>query len=217
MHTTHDVRHLAHPMAHRLMVNVSPTEDALSTSSRSSSDDAGHDTQEPAGPWGRRSFLKFITSISAALSAALVGVPLTRSFISPVLAKPLKDDWIKVADDTALLDIGVPIRRDFTLTQQDAWVESRTMNGVWLYTEDGEKFKAYNSHCTHLGCGYVYDPAQKIFLCPCHRGQFEIATGKVLGGPPPRGLDELEVEVRDSAVFVKYKEYRLGVESKVEA
>jgi hypothetical protein len=39
----------------------------------------------------------------------------------------------------------------------------------------------------------------------------------VLGGPPPRGLDELEVEVRDSAVFVKYKEYRLGVESKVEA
>ncbi|NBW64291.1 ubiquinol-cytochrome c reductase iron-sulfur subunit [bacterium] len=165
----------------------------------------------------RRRFLRLVSGVSAALGAVLVGVPLTRSIATPVLAKSPKDNWIKVADDIALLDIGVPIRRDFTITMQDAWVESRAMNGVWLYTEDGEKFKAYNAHCTHLGCGYVYDPTEKIFFCPCHRGQFEIKTGKVLGGPPPRRLDELEVEVRDSAVYVKYKDFRLGVEARIEA
>ena len=80
----------------------------------------------------------------------------------------------------------------------DAWLESRTLNGVWLLTEDGEKFKAYNGHCTHLGCSYIYDKERKNFFCPCHRGQFDVKTGQVLAGPPPRQLDELEVEVRDS-------------------
>lgn len=186
-------------------------------SSQSTNDDDKTAGSPDEGPWARRSFLKFVSGASAAVSALLVGIPLARAFVSPVLAKGPKDEWIKVADDTALLDIGVPIRRDFAVTQEDAWVESRTMNGVWLYTDDGDKFKAYNAHCTHLGCGYVHDPEHKIFFCPCHRGQFDIKTGKVLGGPPPRPLDELEVEVRDSAVYVKYKDFRLGVENKVEA
>jgi hypothetical protein len=39
----------------------------------------------------------------------------------------------------------------------------------------------------------------------------------VLAGPPPRPLDELEVEVRDASVFVKYKDFRLGVPERIEA
>jgi hypothetical protein len=37
----------------------------------------------------------------------------------------------------------------------------------------------------------------------------------VLGGPPPRPLDELETEVRDGSVFVKYRDFRLGVAERV--
>jgi menaquinol-cytochrome c reductase iron-sulfur subunit len=166
---------------------------------------------------GRRGFLHMISGIGAAVSAAVVGFPVVRAFVSPTLLSPAKDDWIKVADDTALLDVGVPIRLNFVVSEQDAWIESRTVKGLWLFSEDGQKFKAYSGRCTHLGCGFVWDKDAKNFLCPCHRGRFDLKTGAVLDGPPPRPLDELEVQIRESAVYVKYKEYRLGVAARVEA
>jgi quinol---cytochrome c reductase iron-sulfur subunit, bacillus type len=164
---------------------------------------------------GRRGFLQTASAIAAAVTAGIVGIPVVRAVASPALAKPLADNWVKVADDIAVLDIGVPIRVDFVQTQDDAWITNRALNGVWLYTEDGEKFKAYNGHCTHLGCGYMLAKDGKSFVCPCHRGQFDIKTGAVLGGPPPRPLDELETEVRDGSVYVKYRDFRLGVAERV--
>jgi menaquinol-cytochrome c reductase iron-sulfur subunit len=170
-----------------------------------------------AGNEGRRGFLKRLSALGALLSTGLVSIPVLRAIFSPTSGRPRVGNWVKVADDTALLDIGVPIRVNFVQTVEDAWVESRTLNGVWLFTEDGEKFKAYNGHCTHLGCSYVYDQARKNFFCPCHRGQFDPKTGEVLAGPPPRPLDELQVEVRDASVFVNYKDFRLGVSERIEA
>jgi Rieske Fe-S protein len=166
---------------------------------------------------GRRSFLKRLSAVGAVVSAGLLSVPLLRAIFSPASRAAAGENWVKVADDTALLDIGVPIRVNFVQTVEDAWVESRTLSGVWLYTEDGEKFKAYNGHCTHLGCSYGYDKDRKTFFCPCHRGQFDPKTGAVLAGPPPRPLDELQVQVKDASVYVNYKEFRLGVPERIEA
>ena len=172
---------------------------------------------DESGGVGRRGFLKRLSAFGALLSAGVVSVPVLRAFFAPTSKTSAAATWVKVADDTALLDIGVPIRVNFVQTVQDAWIETRNLNGVWLYTEDGEKFKAYNGHCTHLGCSYFYDKEKKNFFCPCHRGQFDVKTGAVLAGPPPRPLDELDVEVRDSVVFVKYKDFRLGVPERIEA
>ena len=161
--------------------------------------------------------MRIVSGLGTAIVTALVGIPVVGAFISPALQKPKTENWIKVADDTAVLDIGVPVRVDFVQTQDDAWIESRALMSVWLYTEDGEKFKAYNGHCTHLGCGFLVSKDKKTFACPCHRGQFDVKTGAVLAGPPPRPLDELKVEVRDAAVYVEYREFRLGVAQQVEA
>ena len=169
-----------------------------------------------SGSLGRRRFLARLSAIGGMVSAALVAIPVLRAIVPPRARNAASGPWIKVADDTALLDIGVPVRVNFVQTIEDAWVETRTLNGVWLYTEDGEKFKAYNGHCTHLGCSYVHDRERKTFFCPCHRGQFDVKTGAVLAGPPPRPLDELEVQVRDAAVYVRYKDYRLGVPERIE-
>jgi quinol---cytochrome c reductase iron-sulfur subunit, bacillus type len=168
-------------------------------------------------PVGRRAFLARVSAIGAAVSAVMVGVPVLRAFVSPTLVRPKTDKWIKVADDIALLDVGTPVRVNFVQSVQDAWVESRALNGLWLYSDDGEKFKAYNGHCTHLGCSYVYDKDRKNFFCPCHHGQFDVKTGAVLAGPPPRPLDELPVDIRDSAVYVQYRDFRVGVADKIEA
>ena len=165
----------------------------------------------------RRGFLAWLSLAGGAISGVLVGVPLLRAFVSPSLPKPPKDDWVKVADDIALIDLDVPVRVTFVETKQDAWIETRTLSSVWLYTTDGERFKAYNAHCTHLGCGYVYDKDANNFFCPCHRGTFDPKTGVVLGGPPPRPLDELKVQIRESAVYVQHKNFRLGIADRVEA
>jgi menaquinol-cytochrome c reductase iron-sulfur subunit len=178
---------------------------------------AGMEEQKVAGPAPeRRRFLRWLSAFAASVYAGLLGVPSLRAFFSPVATTAPTDNWVKVADDIALIDLDVPVRLDFVEFTSDAWVESRTLNAVWVYTPDGEKFKAYNGHCTHLGCGYVFDKDRGHFYCPCHHGEFEVKTGNVLAGPPPRGLDELKVEVRDSAIFVNYKDYRLGVAERVE-
>jgi len=57
----------------------------------------------------------------------------------------------------------------------------------------------------------VYDTEYARFHCPCHHGLFDAKTGEVLGGPPPRALDDLALEVRDSAVYVNYRDFRLGI------
>jgi menaquinol-cytochrome c reductase iron-sulfur subunit len=172
----------------------------------------------PAGdpPVARRRFLRWLSGVGASLSAVVVGFPVLRAFVSPALPAAPTDSWIKVADDVALIDTDIPIRVNFVETKVDAWLEDRQLNGVWLYTEDGKKFKAYNAHCTHLGCAFSYDETQKIFACPCHHGEFDVKTGRVLAGPPPRPLDELKVEVRDDAVWVNYKDFRLGISDQIE-
>ena len=168
-------------------------------------------------PIGRRRFLQWVSGLGATLSALLVGVPVLRAFVSPALSSGRSDSWVKVADDIAVIETGVPIRATFVENKADAWLEAQQVNSVWLYTEDGKSFKAYNARCTHLGCAYVYSSETKTFACPCHRGQFEVKTGRVLAGPPPRPLDELKVEVRDDAVWVAYEDFRLGVSNQVEA
>lgn len=172
---------------------------------------------EPAvGPVRRRSFLKYLSALGAAIAAALAGVPSVVALISPTFKRPTSEKWMKLGE-AALFDLDVAIKRDFTETVNDAWVESRMLKSVWLYTEDGETFTAYNGRCTHLGCGYFFDDEKKVFHCPCHHGLFDLKSGEVVGGPPPRALDRLEVKVENGDVYVLYKDYRIGIAEKVEA
>jgi cytochrome b6-f complex iron-sulfur subunit len=63
-------------------------------------------------------------------------------------------------------------------------------------------FVAFNATCTHLGCLVKWDPGQKMFVCPCHAGQYNEA-GEVVAGPPPTGLRKLPVEVKGEKIVVK--------------
>jgi len=177
--------------------------------------EAGSGGPVPVPP--RRRFFRVISGIGATLSAGLVGYPALRAFLWPIKPVSKAEHWVKVVEDVALLDIGTPVRIDFVEMANDAWVETRVLNSVWLFTEDGEHFKSYNGHCTHLGCGYIYDKDKKHFACPCHHGVFDVKSGAVLGGPPPRPLDELRVEVRDAEIHVNYQDFRLGIAERLES
>ena len=73
-------------------------------------------------------------------------------------------------------------------------------SAILIRTEAGE-FRAYGQKCTHLACPVYYERQHKRLECPCHEGAFDVATGNVLYGPPPRPLDVIEIEMRDGAVW----------------
>ena len=162
----------------------------------------------------RRSFLKLASAVGGAVVAALAGIPALRAFVSPAFRQKVSEKWIKLGD-VSNFETGVPVKVDFVDTESDAWVESRVLRNVWLYTEDGEKFTVYNGRCTHLGCSYGFDQESGQFVCPCHDGEFDLKTGEVLGGPPPRGLDQLAVKVDDGILYTAYRNFRLGVADRV--
>lgn len=161
----------------------------------------------------RRAFLRWATAIGGVFSALLAGVPAARAFLSPAFRRNREEKWIRLGE-AEQFEPEVPNKVDFVDAVRDAWVETRRLRSVWIYTEDGENFRVYNGRCTHLGCNYSLDEEKQVFRCPCHTGFFAIKTGEVLGGPPPRPLDTLEVKVENGILYARYEDYHLGVAEK---
>jgi nitrite reductase/ring-hydroxylating ferredoxin subunit len=60
---------------------------------------------------------------------------------------------------------------------------------------DAATVVAFDRRCPHLGCPVVWAAARGRFECPCHRAIFDGRTGRVVTGPPRRGLTALPLEV----------------------
>src|SRR5688500_12474156 len=67
-------------------------------------------------------------------------------------------------------------------------------NAILIRARDG-KYYAYGQKCTHLTCPVFYTKEADRLECPCHEGGFDVRTGNVLYGPPPRPLDGVAVEM----------------------
>jgi menaquinol-cytochrome c reductase iron-sulfur subunit len=173
---------------------------------------------------GRRRVLKWIAGLSGTVAAALAGLPTLRALLAPALRHPAREGWIKLGD-VAAFEHGVPTKVDFPETVADAWVATRVLRRVWVYTDDGLHFTVFNGHCPHLGCAFQFDAEPvpqyhrepNVFHCPCHHGVFDRKTGAVLAGPPPRPLDRLETKIENGAVYAVYQGFRVGIPGKVPA
>lgn len=66
-------------------------------------------------------------------------------------------------------------------------------------------YKVFSGICTHLGCIVRWEEQNNRFYCPCHQGIFN-KQGEVTGGPPPRPLDEYQVELDNNLVFIKVED-----------
>ena len=67
---------------------------------------------------------------------------------------------------------------------------------------------AYSQQCTHLSCPVIPQPGRGVLYCPCHEGLFDLRSGRVLAGPPPRPLPRVLIEIRDRAVYATGLELR---------
>ena len=72
--------------------------------------------------------------------------------------------------------------------------------GILVRTDSGE-LKAFSATCTHLDCIVQYRSETKQIWCACHNGQYNL-SGKNIGGPPPRPLEEFKVNTRGDEIVV---------------
>jgi cytochrome b6-f complex iron-sulfur subunit len=79
-----------------------------------------------------------------------------------------------------------------------------TRPGLLIETAPGE-YKAMSATCTHLGCTVQYRADLKEVWCACHNGIYDL-NGHNVSGPPPRPLEQFDVQVRGDDIFVRRKQ-----------
>jgi menaquinol-cytochrome c reductase iron-sulfur subunit len=163
---------------------------------------------------GRRRFLGWVIGGIGGLVAAAVGIPAIGALVGSALERQpqLTVRLGKLAD----YPVGQPKLAQFTLTRTDGWVRTLESRAVWVVRTGDQAVTVFNGRCTHLGCAYSWrtaEPHSEQFVCPCHDGVFAL-DGTVAGGPPPRPLDTLPVQVDGGTVVITYQDFHLGIPEK---
>ena len=153
---------------------------------------------ETDGDLTRRTFLKMLMGASAVVST-LTFAPLANFFIAP----PPKENKNrkKIANVNDLPEGSSMIffypgdessDRNFLTHLSAEYLEEAQEEGTGQFITDG--FVAFNTVCPHLQCPLEF-PDDDVFICPCHGGFFSTIDGTVLGGPSPRPLPAIRLEI----------------------
>jgi len=162
---------------------------------------------------GRRTFLAWVSGSIAAAIGLVVGIPLVGYTILPAL-KRREEEWNDVGTVQSLQP-GIPKEMACIHSLTDGWQKTTTKKSLWAVKDDKGEVTVFSPLCTHLGCGYRWEPDKEKFYCPCHHSFFSL-DGKVLSGPAPRPLDTLPAKIENGRLLVIYKEFKAGTSAKIE-
>jgi Rieske Fe-S protein len=129
----------------------------------------------------RREFCNFLALTSTALfvgAAGFAGKAMVERNQQPEFA-PAKIEGAEALTPNSSLNFRYPTEKD---------------SAILVRAADGQYF-AFGQKCTHLSCPVYFEQQRGRLECPCHEGGFDVVTGNVLYGPPPRPLDRIELEV----------------------
>lgn len=187
----------------------------------------------PAVPERRGFLTKFLAVVSGAfLSLFPVAVGIG-TFLNPLRARKShtspegdpagEQGWVRVAALDALPADGTPRRFPVIADRHDAWTRysDQPVGAVFLRRNDAggaQPVKACNASCPHAGCFVSFNQDSKQYRCPCHESNFTLEGEIISPSPSPRALDDLNVEVRETAqgqeVWVKFENYYAGLAEK---
>ncbi|HEX4865403.1 MAG TPA: non-heme iron oxygenase ferredoxin subunit [Acidimicrobiales bacterium] len=80
-----------------------------------------------------------------------------------------------------------------------------TVNGARVAVANvGGAFYAVDDRCTHKRCSLSKgDLEGTSVICPCHGGQYDLASGVVMAGPPPEPISVYPVRVVDGDLEIE--------------
>jgi menaquinol-cytochrome c reductase iron-sulfur subunit len=171
-----------------------------------------YDRRQPT-TLGRRSFLGFLLAAGSASVGALLSVPLLRFVIHPLIKGTIPLAWTEVGEVKEFSSVTAPVKRLIKIEQRDGWRKLVSEKALYVCKDASGRLSAFSSICPHLGCSVAWHDEKNNFVCPCHNGQFT-ADGKLLGGPPPRGMDLLECKIEDGKLMVHYQYFRQLIPNK---
>jgi len=168
----------------------------------------------------RRGFLKRACAgiIGAVLGIVPIGAGLN-FWLNPLRRKAVDSGRVRVTALEALPDDGIPRKFQVVASKVDAWNKFTDIpvGAVYLRRLKEGRVEAFNAVCPHAGCFVNFKPERGVYSCPCHESTFNV-TGQIENpaSPSPRGLDSLEVEVREGKeVWVKFQNFQAGTAKKV--
>jgi Rieske Fe-S protein len=160
----------------------------------------------------RRRLIMAMMAAAAFVISVILGIPFIGALVQSRSGEQ-KQKWVKVADLQSFPE-GEPVRINFALREQDAYLEQTTVHSVWVVKRSASEVTAYSPICPHAGCYYNWNTQLRRFECPCHASVFRI-DGPVIAGPAPRPLDTLPVKVENGALFVTWERFKTGVPEKI--
>ncbi len=172
----------------------------------------------------RRSFLAQAGAVAIggalALAAPLAGLGV---LLDPLRRKSGDGGAVHVAPLAAVPEDGLPRKFNIVATRVDAWnhTPNTRIGAVYLQRPKGRPesaptVRAFSVVCPHAGGFVDFHTEKNCYLCPIHNSTFAL-DGTVLDpkSPAPRGLDELEAEVRGEEIWVVFKNFRPGVKERI--
>lgn len=131
--------------------------------------------------FNRRSFLDTVLNVGYVSTAAAIAYPVTRFLIPPRSGEPATASVVAAKAASLRPNSGIV----FKFGNKPAIVV-RTTDGEW---------RAFSAVCTHLECTVQFRADTSQLWCACHNGIYDL-SGNVVSGPPPRGLEKFNVNVR---------------------
>jgi Rieske Fe-S protein len=135
----------------------------------------------------RRSFIDHLLSTSLGATVLSIAYPVILFLIPPALSESEQNNVLAGTSNE--------------LKPNSAKIfKFGSRPGILVRTSTGE-FRAFTAICTHLNCTVQYRDDLQHIWCACHGGQFDL-NGINIAGPPPRPLEQYEVNLSGDDVVV---------------
>jgi len=108
--------------------------------------------------------------------------------------------WLHAGDVTQLAE-DVPLPVTLRIARPDGASEVVDRRVVYL-VRTGDRVRALDSTCTHLGCRTKFNAESMQIECPCHGGVYDTG-GRVISGPPPAPLAAMATRIENGKIMVQ--------------
>jgi menaquinol-cytochrome c reductase iron-sulfur subunit len=148
----------------------------------------------------RRNFIIKILWAGSAVIGVLLAIPILGAVLEPLFRK-VSVAWINVGRISDF-ETGKTVLVKYTDASPLPWAGVTAQTASWLRKVSDEEFIAFSVNCAHLGCPVRWIPDAELFVCPCHGGVYN-KDGSYAAGPPPRGLSQYPVRVKNGNVEIR--------------